>query len=488
MSNIEEVETERLFIVANRLPINIRQHENGEYDFKMSSGGLVSGLKALSSTMKFLWFGWPGIDVHRNDKDTLRDRLKQEFGAVPVFLPQKMAEEHYNGFSNAVLWPLLHRMPEKARSDTSWSEAYHEVNEIFADNLIPQLEDGDVVWIHDYHLLLLAGLLRTRLRGKKVKLGFFLHTPFPSEDHFSILPFREEICNGLLSCDVVGFHIREYVDSFLDSAERVLTGVERSPSDLHYDGRKLVVHEFPIGIQANEFRAKLETDVAQEKYRMLKDEFKGMKVLVGVDRLDYIKGIPQKLLAFDRFLTDNPEWIGKVVLIQLAVPTRSDVDEYQKLRLEVEHLVGFVNGKHSTFTYTPIIFLYRPIEPEELCALYAMSHACIVSSIRDGLNLVSYEYVACQCDGNGVLMISQYTGASKMLPSSLLFNPWDTPRFAERIGQALAMSGEERKRRWKEASNVVESWDSIHWGKSFLKTLRTMEVPDEVPGVPGAYK
>ena len=480
MNGVESDEG-RLFIVANRLPINITQRENGEFEFKLSSGGLVSGLKSLSSAMKFLWFGWPGIDVHRNDKDVLRDKLKQQFGAIPVFLPQQLAEKHYNGFSNAVLWPLLHRMPEKAQSDASWSEAYQEVNEIFCDNLIPHLEDGDIVWIHDYHLLLLAGCLRNRLRGKKVKLGFFLHTPFPSEDHFSILPFREAICNGLLSCDVVGFHIREYVEDFLDSAQKVLEGVERSPSDLHYRGRKLIAHEFPIGIQANEFHDKLASDIAQEKLRSLKTDFQDKKVLLGVDRLDYIKGIPQKLLAFDSFLTENPEWLGKAVLVQLAIPTRSDVKEYQKLQLEVERLVGYVNGKHGSYSYTPIIYLYRSIPPEELCALYAVADVCIVSSTRDGLNLVSYEYVACQKSRNGVLMMSQYTGAAQMLTSSFKFNPWDTPRFAERIAQALTMPVEERRRRWEEAANVVQSWDSIRWGKSFLETLQTMGVPAKMP-------
>lgn len=471
----------RLFIVANRLPISISQREDGEFEFKLSSGGLVSGLKSLSAAMKFRWFGWPGIDVHRNDKDQLQDKLKREFDAIPVFLPRHLAEKHYNGFSNAVLWPLLHRMPEKAQTDTSWSEAYQEVNEIFADNLIPQLEDGDMVWIHDYHLLLLAGALRKRLRGKKVRLGFFLHTPFPSEDYFSILPFREAICDGLLSCDVVGFHIREYVEDFLDSAQKVLPGVERSPSDLHYGGRKLVVHEFPIGIEASEFHQKLASDNAQEKLRRLETDFRDKKVLLGVDRLDYIKGIPQKILAFDKFLTDSPQWLGKVVLIQLAIPTRADVDEYRKQRLEVERLVGFVNGKHGSFSYTPIIYLYRSIDPETLCALYAVADSCIVSSTRDGLNLVSYEYVACQRSRNGVLMMSQYTGAAQMLTSCFKFNPWDTPRFAEAIGQVLAMPIEERRRRWEEAADVVESWNSIRWGKSFVKTLQTMEVPDKVP-------
>ena len=232
-----EEESGRLFIVANRLPISIKPREDGGYDFGQSAGGLASSLAGLSTKVQFVWFGWPGIDVHRNDREHLRQELEHHHHAIPVFLNASMAERHYNGFSNSVLWPLLHRLPEKADTNTTtdWPGAYREVNEVFADNLIPHLEDGDKVWIHDYHLLLLPSAIRSRLRhNKRIKIGFFLHTPFPSEDYFSILPFREAICEGLFNCDVVGFHTRDYVDDFLDSAEKVLPDVRRSPNDLHW--------------------------------------------------------------------------------------------------------------------------------------------------------------------------------------------------------------------------------------------------------------
>lgn len=249
---------------------------------------------------------------------------------------------------DSVLWPLLHRMPEKAGSDEGWSNAYQEVNEIFADNILPYVEDDDMIWVHDYHLLLLPGILRDRLKKKKnLKIGFFLHTPFPTEDYFTILPFREEICKSLLLCDVVGFHTNQYAKDFLDSARIVLPGVAKSPRDLHWDGRRVIVHGFPLGIEADEWRDKLHSEPAQTELASLQEEFKGRKILLGVDRLDYIKGIPQKLMAFDRFLTDHPEWVGKVVLVQLAIPTRGEVLEYRLLREQVERLVGHVNGKHG---------------------------------------------------------------------------------------------------------------------------------------------
>lgn len=374
-------------------------------------------------------------------------------------------------------------MPEKSRSDVPWDDAYKKVNEMFADIIVPYVEDGDAIWVHDYHLLLLPGVLRRRLRQKKnVKIGLFLHTPFPSEDYFSILPFREAICHGLLSCDLVGFHIDEYAKDFLDSATRVLKGVERSPSDLHYEGRKLIVHSFPIGIDPSEFKHKLEMESTQKEMAVLEKEFKDKKILIGVDRLDYIKGVPQKLLAFDKFLSDNPDWIGRVVLIQLAIPTRSNVEEYIRLRREVESLVGNINGKHGTFTYAPILYMYQSLPPEKLCALYAVSDACLIASTRDGLNMVSYEYIACQRKRKGVLVMSQYTGAAKMLPSAVLVNPWDTPRFAQTIEKVLTMPMEERTKRQDAAAKVVDQWTSINWGKSFLRTLATMEVQQEGPG------
>jgi trehalose 6-phosphate synthase len=260
--------------------------------------------------------------------------------------------------TDSILWPLLHRIPEKAESDVNWSKAYQEVNETFADNIVPYVEDHDLIWVHDYHLLLLPGILRERLKKKKgLKIGFFLHTPFPTEDYFTILPFREEICRSLLLCDVIGFHTNQYAKDFLNSARIVLPGVARSPSDLHWEGRRVLVHGFPLGIEADEWRDKLATEAARKELLGFEEVFKDQKVLLGVDRLDYIKGIPQKLLAFDRFLTENPEWVGKVVLVQLAIPTRADVTAYRELREEVELLVGRINGKHCTLKPRTVCFV-----------------------------------------------------------------------------------------------------------------------------------
>ncbi|KAJ5604802.1 Alpha-alpha-trehalose-phosphate synthase (UDP-forming) [Penicillium lagena] len=449
----------RLFIVANRLPVSITQTEDGEFKYTMASGGLVSALQGLSKSMEFQWFGWPGTEIHRNDREMVRQELATRFHAVPVFLPKETAERHYNGFSNSVLWPLLHGLPSRAEFNESWANAYREVNEVFADNIVPFVEDGDIIWIHDYHLLLLPAVLRKRLeKRRRVRIGFFLHTPFPSDDSFAVLPLREEICDGLLSCNLVGLHVREYVEKLLDSAAKVLPGVRRSPSDLHYNGRKLIVQEFPIGIAPDDFRDSLASEATQSQMRLLSREFRGKEIILGIDRLDYIKGIPQKLRAFEKLLADHPEVKEKVTLIQVAIPTRGDVEEYKTLRRQVEEMIGMINGKHGTLTYTPIRYLYRSLNLEQLHALYAISDLCVVSSIQDGLNLVCYEYIASQqLNPKGVLVLSQYTGAAKMLPSAVLFNPWDIPRFTEAIFTALKMPLQDRQSRLEDAAKTVNT-------------------------------
>jgi len=466
---------QRLFVVANRLPVNITQTEDGEFQYTMAAGGLVSALRGMSKSMEFQWFGWPGAEIHRNDREMVRQELASRFNAVPIFLPKESAERHYNGFSNSVLWPLLHGMPDKAEFNDCWAIAYREVNEMFADYIVPYVEDGDIIWVQDYHLLLLPAILRKRLaKRKNVRIGLFLHTPFPSDDSFAALPLREDICDGLLSCNLVGLHIREYVEKLLDSAAKVLPDVVRSPSDLHYKGRKLDVHEFPIGIEPDEFRISLASEATQSEMRHITREFRGKQIILGVDRLDYIKGIPEKLRAFERLLSDHPEMKEKVVLIQVAIPTRTDVEEYKMLRKRVEGMIGMINGKHGTFTYTPIRYLYRSLNPELLHALYAVSDVCVVSSLRDGLNMVCYEYIASQqADHKGVLVLSEYAGAAKLLPSAVRFNPWDIPRFTDAMFTALKMPPQERQKRLDAAAETVNKLTSLRWGESFLDVLKS---------------
>jgi trehalose 6-phosphate synthase len=353
----------RLLLVSNRLPITIKRSADGKYDFSMSSGGLVSGLSGLSKSTTFQWYGWPGLEVPGDEAKELTARLKDEYGAIPVFIDDELADKHYNGFSSklcsnhspyhlanffkdSILWPLFHYHPGEITFDEAAWNAYTEANRLFAKAIAKEVQDGDLIWVHDYHLMLLPQMLREEIGTSKsnVKIGFFLHTPFPSSEIYRILPVRNEVLLGVLHCDLIGFHTYDYARHFLSSCSRIL-GLTTTPNGVEFEGKIITVGAFPIGIDPDKFMEGLQKEKVKKRIATLEEKFKGVKLMVGVDRLDYIKGVPQKLHALEVFLTDHPEWIGKVVLVQVAVPSRQDVEEYQNLRAVVNELVGRINGK-----------------------------------------------------------------------------------------------------------------------------------------------
>ncbi|KAJ6000999.1 trehalose-6-P synthase/phosphatase complex synthase subunit [Penicillium waksmanii] len=400
----------RLIIISNRLPVTIKL-VNGSYECSQSTGGLAGALSGLGKSMPFRWFGWPGLEIPQEDEELVSQKVA-EHNVLPIFL------------DNSTLWPLFHyQLHEMGRIDKAAWEAYYEVNLLFAKVITSQLHDGDTIWIHDYHLMLLPQFLReiTQQSGLKVKIGFFLHTPFPSSEVYRILPMRKKILTGVLHCDLIGFHTASYARHFLSSCSEVL----------------VAVGAFPIGIQPERFADAVHGNDVQERIRMLLQRYQGAKLIVSVDRLDYIKGLPQKLHALEVFLARYPEWVGKVVLMQVAVPTRQDVEEYQSLRAEVNELVGRINGKY-------VSFLYRALDFEEIVALYAVSDVCLVSSTRDGMNLVSLEYTASQRLKHGSLVLSEFTGAAEVLDGSIVFNPWDVEESVDALRTALTMEEKER--------------------------------------------
>ncbi|KAF2106291.1 glycosyl transferase [Lophiotrema nucula] len=462
----------RLLLVSNRLPITIKRSEEGKYDFSMSSGGLVSGLSGLSKSTTFQWYGWPGLEIPEEETATLKDQLKEEYNAIPIMLDDELADRHYNGFSNSILWPLFHYHPGEITFDESAWTAYKEANRLFAKAIADDVQDNDMVWVHDYHLMLLPQMLREEIgnRAKNVKLGFFLHTPFPSSEIYRILPVRDEILTGILHCDLVGFHTYDYARHFLSSCSRIL-GLATTPNGVEYHGKVITVGAFPIGIDPEKFEEGLKKPKVQERIATLEKKFQGVKLIVGVDRLDYIKGVPQKLHALEVFLTEHPEWIGKVVLVQVAVPSRQDVEEYQNLRAVVNELVGRINGKFGTIEFMPIHFMHKSVSFDELIALYAVSDVCLVSSTRDGMNLVSYEYIATQDKRHGVMILSEFTGAAQSLNGSLIVNPWNTEELADAIHDAVTMGDEQRQINYQKLSKYVNKYTSAWWGQSFVKEL-----------------
>ena len=465
----------RLLLISNRLPITIKRSEEGNYDFSMSSGGLVSGLSGLAKTTQFQWYGWPGQQLPENEIPHVKKRLFDEFSAVPVFIDDELADRHYNGFSNSILWPLLHYHPGEITFDESAWDAYVEANRIFAKEVAKDVQDNDLVWVHDYHLMLLPAMLREELKQvdnppSNVKLGFFLHTPFPSSEIYRILPVRDEILEGVLHCDLLGFHTYDYARHFLSSCSRIL-GLPTTPNGVEFHGKLVSVGAFPIGIDPEKFAQGLQKDNVKRRIETLEKKFEGVKLIVGVDRLDYIKGMPQKLHALEVFLTEHPEWIGKVVLVQVAVPSRQDVEEYQNLRGVINELVGRINGKFGTVDFTPIHFLHKSVSFDELIALYAVSDACLVSSTRDGMNLVSYEYIACQEKRHGCMILSEFAGAAQSLNGSLVVNPWNTEELADAIHDAVTMSDEQRALNYQKMARYVNKYTSAWWGESFVAEL-----------------
>ncbi|KAB8069157.1 alpha, alpha-trehalose-phosphate synthase 2 (trehalose-6-phosphate UDP-glucose phosphate glucosyltransferase) tpsB [Aspergillus leporis] len=461
-----------LIIVSNRLPITIKKLKTGSYECSQSTGGLAGALGGLAKSMPFRWFGWPGLEIPQEDEELVRQKTV-DYDVLPIFLDNDLANKYYNGFSNSTLWPLFHyQLHEMGRIDKADWDAYVEVNLLFAKVITSQLNDGDSIWIHDYHLMLLPQFLResTRQTGMKVKIGFFLHTPFPSCEVYRILPMRKKILTALLHCDLVGFHTESYARHFLCSCSEILK-LPTSSSHAEFQCSNVAVGVFPIGIQPERFAETIQKHGVQERIRDLSRRYQGAKLIVSVDRLDYIKGVPQKLHALETFLTQYPEWVGKVVLMQVAVPTREDVEEYQSLKAEVNELVGRLNGKHGSIEFSPVSFLYRSLDFEEIVALYAASDVCLVSSTRDGMNLVSLEYIASQRLKHGSLVLSEFTGAAEVLDGGIIFNPWDVEESVDAIHGALTMGEEERAKNFKKLEEYVMRNTSAAWGKKFTDCL-----------------
>ena len=472
-----------VLVVSNRIPVTISE-ENGEsndndnesnkYSYKMSSGGLVTALQGLKTS--FQWFGWPGLNITADeDRKSIENDLKSKFNCYPVWLSEEMADLHYNGFSNSILWPLFHYHPGEMNFDEIAWAAYIEANKLFTEEIFKKVKDNDIVWVHDYHLMLVPSMLREKINKqglKNVKIGFFLHTPFPSSEIYRILPVRAEILQGLLGCDLIGFHTYDYARHFLSSIERILK-LETSPQGIRFKNRDITVGAYPIGIDVDKFLDGLKKDNVQNRIKQLKSKFgDDCKLIVGVDRLDYIKGVPQKLHAFEVFLDTHPEWIGKVVLIQVAVPSRGDVEEYQNLRASVNELIGRINGKFGTIEFVPIHFLHKSVTFDELISLYSVSDICLVSSTRDGMNLVSYEYIACQQENKGTLILSEFAGAAQSLNGAVIVNPWNTDELSDAIHEGLTISTEKKTANFNNMFNYVSKYTASYWGGNFVNELK----------------
>ncbi|MEW6605902.1 MAG: bifunctional alpha,alpha-trehalose-phosphate synthase (UDP-forming)/trehalose-phosphatase [bacterium] len=467
----------RLLIVSNRLPFTVIEKE-GELELVKSSGGLVTGLSDYLDSLKdssftpleHLWIGWPGVTVKEKYQRRLRRKTIKEYNCSPVFIPEKEMDNFYHGFCNKTIWPLFHCFPIYAEFNENLWNYYKQVNEFFCEAICKILKSDDILWIHDYHLLLLPKLIREK-RPESL-IGFFLHIPFPPYEIYRLLPkkWRTEILEGLLGADLIGFHTIDYTQSFLRCVLRI-SGLEHNLGSLTLNNRILRADTFPMGIHYKKFyAAATDPDVQKEK-----DEFARIlmntKTILSVDRLDYTKGIINRLEGYELFLEENPHWHNKITLLLIVVPSRIGVERYQRIKIKIDEFIGKINGRFGNVGWTPIQYQYKHIPFKQLVALYNVADIALISPLRDGMNLVAKEYIASQSDKKGVLILSEMAGAAKELGEAIIINPNHKQEIAQAIKDALSMSIKEQTRRIKIMQKRLSDYDVIRWAGDFISEL-----------------
>ncbi|WP_430814905.1 bifunctional alpha,alpha-trehalose-phosphate synthase (UDP-forming)/trehalose-phosphatase [Carboxylicivirga sp. RSCT41] len=472
----------KLHIVANRLPYSLVKEED-DYSLIESVGGLATGMKSVYTEYGGKWIGWSGInsdDLSQKESEKI-DELLLEKSCVTVPLSEQEILEYYEGFSNKTVWPLFHYFTQYVDySPENW-ETYKRVNQRFADRVLEVAEDGDTVWVHDYQLLLVPEMIKSV--KPNVTVGFFLHIPFPSYEVFRILPWRMELLKGMLGSDLLGFHIYDYERHFLSSVRR-LYGYEIAFNQIHAEDRIIKADSFPMGIDYEKFR-KTSAAVMQKTIQERSDLHKELekyfmtspdrRLILSIDRLDYTKGIPQRLKAFRKFMERYPEFHGKVTLVMLAVPSRGNVDEYMMLKKEVDELVGNINGTYGNINYTPVWYFYRAMPFENLVELYNMSDVALITPLRDGMNLVAKEYVASRGNQTGVIVLSEMAGVSKEMGEAITINPINEDEIAEALHRALIMPLEEQKERMGYLQERIQRYSVFKWAGEFVESLEKVK-------------
>ncbi len=464
----------RLALVSNRLPVVVENDGEGPLTVKSASGGLIAALAPILRKISGLWIGWPGCPP---DSATELDTLLRDYGRrsgydlVPVPLTDDDVTGFYHGFSNQIIWPLFHDLQSKCVFLPEYWQVFQSVNRKFADVVESVTRSGDYVWIQDYHLISLGRELRER--GNRMRLGFFLHTPFPPPDIFCKLPWRQEVLDGLAAYDLVGFQTHHDCQNFLHCVRALAskTRVRRTNRlyTLEFGGRRMRIGSFPISVDYEEFATSAATPGVQHELENIRREFQEQQIMLGIDRLDYTKGIPERVRAFGRALERFPELHRKLTLIQVVVPSREGVPQYQEQKTEIEQLVSQINGQYTLPGWVPIYFYFRSLERDELLAYYRAADIAFVTPLKDGMNLVCKEYCAAHIDDDGVLILSEFAGAAAELKSAaLLVNPYDADGMADTIRMATNMPHGERRRRMRRLRRHIRQHDIFAWAKSFL--------------------
>ena len=457
----------KTIIVSNRLPLRVTVKER-KMDFNPSEGGLATGLGSIYKEGNNLWLGWPGIAVKKDDnKKEVTERLKKD-NMRPVFLTEQEIEDYYEGFSNETLWPNFHYFNQYCVYNDQFWDAYQKVNLKFAKEIIAVADPGDKIWIHDYQLLLLPQMVRERLPESSI--GFFLHIPFPSYESFRILPWRREILNGMLGADFLGFHTYDDMRHFLSSVNR-LAGYGNAQGQVSVGGRKVLADALPMGIDYDKYAETAAAPETLERQVRYRTSLGDQKFILSIDRLDYSKGIPQRLKAFELFLEEHPEFLEKVSILMIVVPSRDQVGKYKELKEEIDLLVGRINGNYARLNWTPIHYFYRSFPLNALSAFYRMAHVALVTPMRDGMNLVCKEYIASRLDKKGVLILSEMAGSAKELSDAILINPNDLGQLVKAIHQALTMPEDQQVKHMEVMQKSLKRYNIHHWVNLFMERL-----------------
>lgn len=469
----------KLVVVSNRLPVTLTESDAGEWQAQPSTGGLVSALTPVLAERGGLWIGWPGtLGSPELDESLALAGKEVGYALKPVLLTEREYDQYYMGFSNEILWPLFHDLQSRCNFDPSYWNSYQAVNRKFAEIVVDNADSSDYIWVQDYHLLLVAKELRTM--GLEGKVGFFLHIPFPPPDLYMKLPWRTQIIQALLEYDLVGFQTHNDRNNFIHCVEALVKGLHvdarRHVSTIVMPDREVKVGSFPISIDFKEFVRQASVQGVVDEAEQLRKAIAGHLLVLGVDRLDYSKGIPERLRAFRNALERFDDLRNNISLVQVVVPSRENVPEYQRLKAEIEGLVGEINGEFTQPGWIPIHYIYRNLERTELLAYYRAADIALVTPLKDGMNLVAKEYCAASVEGRGVLILSEFAGAASQLRGkALLVNPYDIEGVADAIYRACTMSRDESQLRMRKSRKSIASRDVFWWIDSFLREANSKE-------------
>ncbi len=456
-------------IVSNRLPISVSK-KDGKLVYESSSGGLATAMSSLRED-DTVWVGWcgaPSDDLSTKDKQEIREHFAKH-DAVPVFLTSQQIHNFYEGYSNDTLWPLFHYFQSLSQhSDVYW-QAYEEVNQLYAAAVKQAATSNARIWVHDYQLMLLPAMVRQDV--PRSTIGFFLHIPFPSFEIFRLLPERIRLLEGLMGSDIVGFHTYDYARHFLSSVRRLL-GVEPDESQVEYEGRTVQIGTYPIGIDYKKYQKAVTSTASERIRRSIKRRYAKQRIILSIDRLDYSKGIPQRLEAYRLLLEEYPQYRGNVVLQMVAVPSRTGVEAYQQLRNQIEQTVARINGLYGTADWAPISYQFQNRPFDEIVANYMAADIMLVTPIRDGMNLVAKEYVASKPTHRGVLVLSELAGAADELTDAVPVNPNSARSIATALDEALKMPPREQARRMKNMQSRLKQYDVQTWAAAFIDDMK----------------